>query len=507
MKKKKKSWKGKGLVLVLLAAAVGAGLYLHARKKETENRLPENMRIEEAARGTIRITTEGSGSIEAADEYPVLAEYTLKIDTVKAENGDVVQEGDVLATVDEDSVKEQISLLENSLSELNAAISTSDRSGSSSLTSPISGRVKRIFAKEDDVLTDVVTEHGGVIELSADEKLKVEFTPVKALKPGDTVTVSFLGYEEEGTVLSEKDGVYTVTIPDDSDYPVDTEATVTDEDENVLGTGYLKSNHPYLVDSAYGIADEINVEVGEWVDSGSTLLTRRYYTYNGDYLSLLENRDELMQKLQELRELESTPQICAERSGIVSELMLQDGAVVSEDMQMYRLISTDRFWLKMQIDELDIPGVKEGQTAKIVFDAFDDEEYEGRVEKISALGENVGGVTKYTVTISVPGIEKVRTAMSATATIVIDEKEDVLLVPVDAVQTVDGQRCVTVVRDGEQESVPVTLGLVNNTQAEVVEGLSEGDQVAVLGKSDLEIMMDMMQQSRSQFAGGDRQND
>ncbi len=507
MKKKKKRWKIGWLVLVLLLVAVGAGLYLRSQKEDTQNRLPENMKIEEVTRGTIRITTEGNGSIEAADEHPVQAEYTLKIDTVKAENGDVVQEGDVLATVDEDSVKEQISLLENNLSELNSAISMSDRSGSSSLASPISGRVKRIFAKEDDVLTDVVAEHGGVMELSADEKLKLEFTPSRSLKPGESVTVSFLDYEEEGTVLSEQDGVCTVTIPDDSDYPVDTEATVTDVDGNELGTGYLKSNHPYLVDSAYGIADEINVEAGDWVDSGSTLLTRRYYTYNGDYLELLENRDELMQKLQELRELEKKPEICAKGSGIVSELMLQDGVVAAEDTQMYKLISTDRFWLKTAIDELDIPGVREGQSAKVVFDAFDDEEYEGKVEKISALGENVGGVTKYTVTISVPGIEKLRTAMSATATIVIDEKDDVLLIPVDAVQTVDGERCVTVIRGEEQEVVPVTLGLVNNTQAEVTEGLSEGDQVAVLGKSDLEIMMDMMKQSRAQFAGGEGQND
>ncbi len=507
MRKKKKRWKIIWLVLVLLLLAGGAGLYLHTRKEDAQGRMPENMRIEEAVRGTIRITTEGNGSIEAADEHPVLAKYTLKIDTVKAENGDVVQGGDVLATVDEDSVKEQIALLENDLSELNSAISMSDRSGSSSLTSPVAGRVKRIFAKADDVLTDVVAEHGGVMELSADEKLKVEFRPERALKLGDTVNVSFLSYDEEGTVLSERDGVYTVTIPDDSDYLVDTEATVTDEDDNVLGTGYLKSNHPYLVDSAYGIVDELNVEVGDWVDSGSTLLTRRYYTYNGDYLELLEERDERMQKLQELRALKDTPQICAEGSGIVSELTLQDGAVAAEDTQMYRLISTDRFWLKTQIDELDIPGVREGQSAKIVFDAFDDEEYEGRVEKISALGENVGGVTKYTVTISVPGIEKLRTAMSATATIVIDEKEDVLLVPVDAVQTVDGERCVTLIQGEEQKLVPVTLGLVNNTQAEVVEGLSEGDQVAVLGKSDLEKMMDMMQQSRAQFAGGDRPND
>ncbi len=507
MKKKKKKWKGKVLVLVLLLAAAGAGIYLYTHKEEREDPFSANMRTEEVTRGTIRITTEGSGSIEAAEEFPVSADYTLKIDHVEVENGDVVQAGDVLATVDADSVKAQITQLESSLSELDTAINMADHSGSSSLTSPVSGRVKRIFAKEDDLLTDVVAEYGGVMELSADEKMKVEFTPAEALRPGARVTVSFLDYEEEGTVLSEQDGVCTVTIPDDSEYMADTEVTVTDGDGKTLGTGYLESNHPYLVEGAYGIVDEINVEPGDWVDPGSTLLTRRNSSYNGDYLSLLEDRDELMRKLQELRELEESAALCAGRDGIVSELALQDGAVIAEDAPMYRLISTERFWLKTQIDELDIPGVREGQTAKIVFDAFDDEEYEGKVEKISALGENVGGVTKYTVTISVPGIEKVRTAMSATATIVIDEKADVLLAPVDAIQTVDGQRCVTVVREDGQESVPVTLGLVNNTQAEIVEGLSEGDQVAVLGKSDLEIMMDMMRQSRAQFAGGEGQDD
>ena len=210
-----------------------------------------------------------------------------------------------------------------------------------------------------------------------------------------------------------------------------------------------------------------------------------------------------MEKLGELRRLEREPEICAEGAGIVSGLMLQDQTMVAEGTQMYRLISTDRFWLKTPIDELDIAEVSVGQTAKVVFDAFDDEEYEGKVEKISALGENVGGVAKYTVTISVPGIEKVRTAMSATATIVIEEKEDALLVPVDAVQTVDGEKYVTVIRGETRESVPVTLGLVNNTQAEVLDGLSEGDQVAVMGKTDFEKMMDMMQQSRSQFMGGE----
>ena len=121
--------------------------------------------------------------------------------------------------------------------------------------------------------------------------------------------------------------------------------------------------------------------------------------------------------------------------------------------------------------------------------------------KVSPEVKSYEGFTspsKYTVTISVPGIDKVKTSMSATATIVIDEKEDALLVPVDAIQTVEGKACVTVVRGETQEIVPVTLGLVNNTEAEILEGISEGDIVVVTEKSEFQMMVDMMQQGVQQ---------
>ena len=506
MKKKKKSRVRKIVLPVLLVLVIaGAALFFLRHRGQTPagSPLAANTTVEAAHPGTIRITTEGNGSIEAAQETPVAADYTLKIDTVEAENGDVVSEGDVLATLDADSIDDQIDAYESQLSEVNSAISGADRSGSDSLTAPVSGRVKRIFAREGEVIEDVVAEHGGVMELSADGRLRVEFTSSRRLKPGDEVTVSFLSYEEDGTVMSAENGVYTVTIEDGANYLVDTEATVMDEDEVTLGRGYLKSNHPYLVEGAYGVVDEISVDVGDYADSGSTLLTRTDTEYNGSYLALLDEREELTGHLQELRALQKDPALRAPAGGIVSELTLADGTPVAEDSLMYKLISTDRFWLKTEIDELDIVGVTEGQTAAVVFDAFDTEEYEGKVEKISALGQNVNGVTKYTVTISVPGIDKVRTAMSATATIVTDERENTLLIPVDAVQTVDGETCVTVVDGETQKAVPVTLGLVNNTEAEVLSGLSEGDQVLVVGKSDMEIMMDMMKQSREQFRGGE----
>ena len=68
MKKKKKRWKIKGLVLVLLLAAVGAGLYLHSRKKDTQDRLPENMRTEAVYHNGGKWFDRGGGRISGVCE-------------------------------------------------------------------------------------------------------------------------------------------------------------------------------------------------------------------------------------------------------------------------------------------------------------------------------------------------------------------------------------------------------------------------------------------------------
>jgi multidrug efflux pump subunit AcrA (membrane-fusion protein) len=64
--------------------------------------------------------------------------------------------------------------------------------------------------------------------------------------------------------------------------------------------------------------------------------------------------------------------------------------------------------------------------------------------------------------------------------IVIERHENVLLVPNRALRLVGGQRSVVVVFEGQQVSVPVTLGLSNETNSEVMEGaLQEGDAVVL----------------------------
>ena len=494
MKKKKKSgrksgWKWLVVLAVLAAGAVGGKWakdqgYLENIPGLKTAKEPVVLNTATVERGTILRTTEGNGAIEAADTRTAEAPFDLKISEVKVENGDLLKEGDLIATLDTDSVQEQIDARQGKISEINTSIRRLDKDGSEDLDSPISGRIKRIFVEEGDLLTDVVKRYGGLMEINPTGKLKVEIPAGDRLKEGDRVTVLFgEDYEEDGIVMRVEKGLCTVEFDDDSDYEVDVEARVEDKDGNFLGSGPILTSYPYLVDGAYGTARDIEVEVNEKVSSGDTLLTRRNYSYNADYKELLKERQDLQEEILELRELAASPEICAEGDGILSELALTDGCRITEGESIYTLIFTDRFWLKAEIDELDIADVRAGQSVQVVFDAYPETEIEGKVEKVSALGSNKGGVATYTVTISVPGSENLKTAMSATATIELERRDDVLLVPIDAVETVDGKKIVRIVEGDTLREQEVTLGLVNYTMAEVTEGLEEGQVIENKGPS------------------------
>ena len=78
------------VVLVLAAAAI---LLLRRGKKEGSSILPANITTEEAHIGTIRLTTEGNGSIEPADDVLITSDYTMRIGTVEVENGTLLAFG------------------------------------------------------------------------------------------------------------------------------------------------------------------------------------------------------------------------------------------------------------------------------------------------------------------------------------------------------------------------------------------------------------------------------
>jgi len=170
----------------------------------------------------------------------------------------------------------------------------------------------------------------------------------------------------------------------------------------------------------------------------------------------------------------------------------------------------------ISLDEIDVAEISIGQEARVIVDAFPDVELSGEVTAIAPVADTQSGVVIYPVEIGLAPVElPVRAGMPADVEIVVASQESALIVPLRAVTTVDGRSAVLrqstdagevgpsdapsrPPRDGQTEGeggparntaavgyekVPVTLGIVTDTEVEITSGLSEGDVVAVVTTS------------------------
>lgn len=152
----------------------------------------------------------------------------------------------------------------------------------------------------------------------------------------------------------------------------------------------------------------------------------------------------------------------------------------STDVALFTISPDDTMTLEVSVDEQDINSVEIGQEAVVTFDAIEDEEFTGEVTEIGNTASVNGGVAKYTVSVSVPKDEEMKQGMNASATITIENRENVITIPVNALQEKGDKVFVYTEKDedgnlsGETE---VTTGLSDGTTVEITEGLSEGDTV------------------------------
>ena len=175
--------------------------------------------------------------------------------------------------------------------------------------------------------------------------------------------------------------------------------------------------------------------------------------------------------------------IIAPFDGIVTDVLINEGQQLSAMTYANPaicLIDTSEIKMSGSIDEIDISNVRLGQEADITLDALPDKEVKGKVTFISQAGTVQAGVVSYktTITLETPD-KKLRDGMSATADIVLDLRENVLLIPNRAIQGSLGNYYVEVVMGEQIEKKQVSLGLSDGINSEVLSGLKEGEEVVL----------------------------
>ena len=150
-----------------------------------------------------------------------------------------------------------------------------------------------------------------------------------------------------------------------------------------------------------------------------------------------------------------------------------------DETQLYTLTPYDTAEIAVTVDELDIGALAVGQSVGVTFDALPGQGVSGEISAIDPNGENGGGSTKYTVTVTVARSENMLTGMTATVRCALDEREDAVLIPAAALnEDADGTYVCTGYdrrRDELTDPVYVTTGLSDGEYVEILSGLTEGD--------------------------------
>jgi macrolide-specific efflux system membrane fusion protein len=155
------------------------------------------------------------------------------------------------------------------------------------------------------------------------------------------------------------------------------------------------------------------------------------------------------------------------------------GETVTASTVLYAI--ADDLIVVASVDETDVGRIRTGQRAEITLDAYPDKKIAGSVFQILYEGTNVSNVITYKVKIrpgSIPSFFK--SQMTANIGIITSNRSGVLLVPWNAVQEdKNGRKYVLTQTEPEQIRTPVTTGIVENNDVEIVAGLEEGETVFV----------------------------
>lgn len=170
--------------------------------------------------------------------------------------------------------------------------------------------------------------------------------------------------------------------------------------------------------------------------------------------------------------------------------VISDGGFVSGENLTLTSLSTDymkvanlsTLQFKVQVDEVDFGKITIGQSVKVVLDAFPNEVFSGKVAFINKEGVKTlsGGVT---VPIEVAFDEvddRLVLGLSGEADFIIEEKQNVLVVPREFIKSDNDNQIVYVLVDGKPEKVIVTTGLTTMAQTEVSSGLNEGQEIIIV---------------------------
>lgn len=228
-----------------------------------------------------------------------------------------------------------------------------------------------------------------------------------------------------------------------------------------------------------GRVESILVQEGEKVKQGQVLAWMSS-TERAALLDAAEGQGE--EKLKYWQEAYKPIALLSPIEGEVIVATTQPGQTVTTSDAV--VVLSDHLIVRAQVDETDIGKITNNMKAGITLDAYPDTKIKAMVDHIYYESQTVNNVTIYPVDLIPQEVPQFfRSGMNASVNFMVQEKKDILTIPVDAVYK-NGESYVLVKQPNVKDPVKTTvkLGITDDKNIEVISGISESDRILVKSK-------------------------
>lgn len=436
------------VVLVIIGGAGFLALRVFASGESASNAKYDAIMV---GRGTLISTVSAIGMIASEERLALNFEASGRVAEVLVETGDVVQKDQLLARLESDELGLQLRAAEASLVVTEAQVRILKAPPNASDLAAAEAQLVSAQAQYNEVLDGPETDQIGLAKVQL-EKAQAALSQAQA------------GYDKV------KDKPNIGALPQSlqlQQATLDYEAAQANYRLTIQGASNAQT--------AAALAQVAQAEAN---------LDRLERGASDEDITIAEAQVEQARiQVEQVQLAIENMKLIAPMAGTMVAVNIRANELLAAGLQPAMVLQDDsQFHIDVDVDEIDIGGVREGQDVVVSVDALPDVRLIGEVDRISPEANQQTGISTYGVTVLLESADvPLRAGMSATASITVESLQDILVIPNWAVQLdrTEGKAYVEILVDGEPVRSEVRLGLRSDSRSQVLEGLQDGDIVVI----------------------------
>lgn len=440
------------IVILLVVLAIGAVVYWQVSKKGSESSTYQTTPV---SRGNLTASVGATGTVRAVQSANLTWQTSGRVDKVNVAIGQKVTADQILATLVQTSMSQNVILAEADL--VSAKKNLSDLLASKTSLA----LAEQTLANAKQAVSDAQDKVDSLVYHRASDNLIQQ-------------TLANIDIAKRDVTRAEDNYKLYAKKPDGDSSKAQALLTLTNARQRLTD---LTNTYNWYTGTPTDLDAEkyqANLAVAQaQMDDAQREVDRLKNGPTADDIAAAEARVAAAQSTLNLSAVSSP------FAGVITQVESVSGDIITPGTMAFRVDDLSKLLVDLQISEVDINNIIVGQPVSIAFDAVQGQTYAGKVTEISQAGTSTGSGVNFTVTVEITQVDPlIKPGMTAAVSITVKQINNALLVENRAVRQVNGKRVVYVLKNNASVAVEIRLGATADALSEVLGGdLKEGDLV------------------------------